>query len=423
MNTDANLKNILLISYTFPPAVGIGGRRWAKFAKYLSRKGYMVYVITAKPSSDDISEWINDIKHPNISINYLPTNYPSILSKIPTTFFQKLAYRFWMIFFKCYSKGTLFDRAAFWRRPLEKKAFELIEQHNIKNIIVTIPPFKLAHHCITLKRKFSDINLIVDYRDPWTDNMSFHGFKDLKKKRLEYELSLENEVLINADIIITVAEDMTQKLIDRNVTDPLKFITINNGFDPEDIFSFEKKQTDEKINFIYAGSLYSNLDYLIKPLLHKLKELKEKNILFYERLNFSFYGNQDQQLFELINKSGIDIFHLYGQIPLYNVFEKISQSDFCLLFSAPDHAFAFNTKFFEYLAYRKPIVLFSNNGKTSKFINVNKLGYTITPLNFSESFDLFIEKMHTNKIIFNDRFDIDKYAVNEITEEFDKLLV
>ena len=40
-----NLKHVLLISYSYPPYPGIGGRRWAKFSKYLSRLGFVIHVI------------------------------------------------------------------------------------------------------------------------------------------------------------------------------------------------------------------------------------------------------------------------------------------------------------------------------------------------------------------------------------------
>jgi glycosyltransferase involved in cell wall biosynthesis len=421
---DKHPKAILLICYSFPPFPGIGGRRWAKFVKYLCRNGYQVHVITAKNSSAETSEWLRDVEHKNIILHTLPRKYPAILSKVPTTLFEKVEYKLWMKFFQFYSKGTLFDRSVFWKPQLEKKASELIQKFSIRNVLVTIPPFKIAHHATALKNKFPEINLIVDYRDPWTDNRSFHGFKNLSENRLNYEVALEDEVLQKADKIITVSEEMTEKLIHRGVTDASKFLTINNGFDPDDLLTFElKEKTSDTIEFIYAGSLYSNLDYLVKPLLDKLKELKEKNNAIYKRLSFSFYGNQDEKLKEMVLSSGLEVMKMYGQIPIHSVFEKINAADFCLLFSAPDHAFAFNTKFFEYLAYRRPILLFSNKGKTSDFIEGNGLGYVITPTQFNNEFDEFINKLALKEHTFNANFDSTAFTVKNGANEIEKLFI
>jgi hypothetical protein len=41
-------KTILIICYGFPPFPGIGGRRWAKFSKYLSSYGFNINVIASK---------------------------------------------------------------------------------------------------------------------------------------------------------------------------------------------------------------------------------------------------------------------------------------------------------------------------------------------------------------------------------------
>ena len=64
---------VLLVSYTFPPYKGIGGRRWAKFAKALARRGHPVHVIhSAGADSLKGSLWSADVEHPNIITHPLP---------------------------------------------------------------------------------------------------------------------------------------------------------------------------------------------------------------------------------------------------------------------------------------------------------------------------------------------------------------
>lgn len=419
-------KHLLIISYIFPPEKGIGGRRWAKFAKYLCMKGYTVHVITSKASEGDSSEWNKDVVHPNIILHPLPVKYPSVLNKYPVTIAQKVSYRFWTMFFKFYSRGTLFDRSVFWKIQLIQTADKLIKKFNIRNVVVTIPPFKLAHHALGIKKKHPRINLIIDYRDPWSDNKSFHGFKNLSLKRLSHEIRIENEVLKKADKIITVSDEMSQKLRSRNIAGDSAIITLNNGFDAADALNVRPDLNitqKDIIHFVYAGSLYNNLEYVIEPFIHNLKKLKERDPEFFLKLNFDFYGTHDAALVEKIRSEKISTLRIHDQIPLKDIYEKMCMSDFCLLFSAPDHSFAFNTKFFEYLSCRKPIVLFSNSGKTSDFLEQNNLGYTITPSDFDRSFNEFLTSLRSKTLEFNSQFDIRPYSVEALTDSLEQLFV
>ena len=69
---------ILIISHTFPPYKGIGGRRWAKFAKELARRGHPVHVVHSAGSEDLMgSLWTDDADRPGITAHPLPQRYPT----------------------------------------------------------------------------------------------------------------------------------------------------------------------------------------------------------------------------------------------------------------------------------------------------------------------------------------------------------
>jgi hypothetical protein len=55
-------KKVLIVSYIFPPKSGIGGRRWAKFSKYLNRMDIDIKVLTFQKKNDsNFSNWSKDI--------------------------------------------------------------------------------------------------------------------------------------------------------------------------------------------------------------------------------------------------------------------------------------------------------------------------------------------------------------------------
>src|SRR6185437_7132391 len=92
-------KNVLIISYIFPPAPGIGGRRWAKFAKFFRRKNVDVYVISSKIVDDKVSTWATDVE--GIEVIRLDSKYPNIISTTPNSVIDKILYRIKLIEVKC----------------------------------------------------------------------------------------------------------------------------------------------------------------------------------------------------------------------------------------------------------------------------------------------------------------------------------
>ena len=90
-------KNILLVCFSFPPFPGIGGRRWAKFAKYLSKQNVNVHVLAAKNEPGTISEWDHDVKSEKIKIHQIPLGLSGVLSFYPKNFTEKAIYKLFSI--------------------------------------------------------------------------------------------------------------------------------------------------------------------------------------------------------------------------------------------------------------------------------------------------------------------------------------
>src|SRR5687768_5132217 len=138
-------KKVLLISYVFPPYPGIGGRRWAKFAKYLSlRNDIELFVIAAQNPFTARSLWSEDVKGLQ-HISYLPAKFPAVLLTSPRSFLKKLEYKIWETFLSVFSSGAIYDRSLFWNKSMVQKAEQLIREHRIKNVIVAGAPFRAMY--------------------------------------------------------------------------------------------------------------------------------------------------------------------------------------------------------------------------------------------------------------------------------------
>ncbi|MCA0431106.1 MAG: hypothetical protein LCH32_11470 [Bacteroidetes bacterium] len=411
------MKNLLIINYAFPPNEGVGGRRWAKFSKYLKNHNVNIRVINAKKQNNKLSNWVNDVN--GINVISLNTSYPHILQISPKTIFQKIYYRIAILYCKLKVKGNYFDYSSFWKKQLLKTTEELILKHNINNIIVSCAPFKMAFFVIDLKRKFPNTQFIVDFRDPWVNNKTSYGLYGMQYSRVEQEKLMEKHVILNYDKIFVVANEMANYFIETyNIKNKIKVIP--NGFDSNDIKAFNNsnKLINDKIEIIFAGTFYGKAKYILQNLVYVLKNNVELN----SNLVFNFYGDMPEDCLELLNL--LPSCCKYGGIlSLEKTYEQISKNNFTALFLTDDLTYSISTKFLEYLMLKKPILIFSKPGKTSELIINENLGFAISVDNLENDLLSFIKNAKQFTLNTNISHLLNKYNVEHLAQEIEQELI
>ena len=414
------MNKILLVCYSFPPNPGVGGRRWAKFAKYLAKSGHSVEVINAKLTTKELSTWSKDAQllHEKNHVHSLSTGYPEIIKKIPKTLFQKIQYRLSLEYLKLKVKGNLYDKSSLWHLNLipfvQKKLNE-----GFDTIICTAAPFHYLGEVAQLKVKFPSVNFIADFRDPWANNNISYGISDLNQKRLHEEKHLESSVFESFDYLICV-DTIHETYIKGLNINPNKIKVIPNGFDPEDFSNIDtKKKQNSRINIVFTGSLYSkaltHLEALYKLLLGD-KDLKQEFV-------FNFYGSIPKEAHYLFDNKALQstlIFH--GKVSLKEVGEKIVTSDLAMLFLTDDLNYTKSTKFYEYIHLRKKIAVFSKYGPISQYIVNNKIGYSIEPRNIRESLLKIKKDYHKDNLNVPQDYSIEKYSIPTLLNNLTNLL-
>lgn len=416
-------KGILIISYTFPPKEGIGGRRWAKFAKHLAASGYDIHIIHQSSAENENSVWLNDVSNINIRTYTINPFYPksfSFFSK--STLKSKLAFNFWKNGLKILYKGVIFDRTLFWRTSLHKKIKSILRNENIDYIIVTIPPFLLAKRVLELKHSFPNVKFVIDYRDPWTENKSFHGFKNIKKKTLEFEKKIENKAILSADLVLSTNQQMNLwnqlKNVDKN-----KFKVLENGFDEDEIQIYNlPKKGNKPTSLLLAGSIYDGLDYIFNPFIEVICSIEKIDPQFYKNFEFIFIGTLSDKLERQVKDKNIVSIKILPRLSRLELNTFYNKAEFFMMFSAIDHGFAFNTKFYEYLAYKKPIIHFGPEGDVTDFLRKNKIGLGISAKSLNKEFKNVLEQIKDNKLKFNKGFKIEQFEVKNLTKKLISLL-
>ncbi|NRA38813.1 MAG: hypothetical protein HRU15_11780, partial [Planctomycetes bacterium] len=89
-------KKVLIISFFFPPSRRVGGRRWAKLAKYMVRHGIEVHVVAVETHEPKEDPWGEDINDFSDSVTYIPFIRPPYYrtNMAPKSIAGKIKYRF-----------------------------------------------------------------------------------------------------------------------------------------------------------------------------------------------------------------------------------------------------------------------------------------------------------------------------------------
>lgn len=399
-------KHIVIVNYAFPPNPGIGGRRWAKLAKQFIKNGDEVSVICKNfPNNSDKSVWTNDVK----GVSYFPINirYPGVLVNPVKNFSDKVLYRVSYIILKGLIKGNYFDLCAFWKAPILTQLQKLHQEKKIDVLITSGAPFNLLYFGAIFKKKNPEVKVIGDYRDPWLTARNY-GISILNKRRKEEEIRKQNFILENIDYITAPNEFMLKQIQSEysgNLKIKSEFYTIPHSFDWDDYKQIHllKKETSNKLHFVYAGTLYHEIEHQLKEFKTFLNRLKSATLEF----QVDFYTNELDRAKEFTEYKEVK-FHT----PLReNLFETLSHTD-CLLIFLADHNKDFcTTKFYEFLPLNKPYLLFGPEGFVSNTIINNKLGYHHSEKKTQE----IISEIQKKQVQKN---NLDTFSLNFIFKKF-----
>jgi glycosyltransferase involved in cell wall biosynthesis len=403
-------KQILLISYVFPPYYGIGGRRWAKHAEALTKLGYTIHVICAKNPFSEESLWTNEIKNnPNIILHQVARMFPKVFVKFEHTFFQKILYKFWIMVLPIITKGSYFDRSVFWKNTMHAKAKELIKKHRIQHVICSGAPFGAMYQTTLLKKMFSNIFVLNDMRDPWTWGPNW-GFAGLSEKRADHEKMRERLTIENSDVITAPNSAMLDHLRAKYSQFKNKIIEIPHFFDPNEITVAEKTKSD-KIRLVYYGNIYEGIENFIEKAAVFLAEHKDK-------FEFHIYTDKDRHKV-FFEKHGADNVKTFPQENATTLFKKFKDYDFVFIMTPDYGKNNVSTKFFEIAYTQTPIIIFSNPGFAGEYIEQNGLGiYTNENTLEAKMLDLY----YTRNFKFNTAFDLSQYSLDNIGRKIDEIL-
>lgn len=356
------MKKVLIITYYWPPSGGAGVQRWLKFAKFLPEYGWQPVILTVDPEYASYPQRDESL-FSEVGSNCLVYttksfelyNLYKLISgrkEVPYGGFANESKDGLLQKVSKFLRGNFLlpDPRKGWNKYALKKATELIREFKIDTVVTTSPPHSTQLIGLSLKQKFN-IRWIADLRDPWTDIYYYNQFKHTALAR-KIDLNFEREVVENADLLITVSEDVKRIFAEKS-KHPIaaKTVVIPNGYD-EDDFRIKPQKPDGKKVITYTGTISEAYD--VSGLLEAIGNLDVKI-----RQNFliRFVGKVPPVIVQNFESAGISV-ELTGYVDHSKSIEYLFLSDLLLMVvpRVKNNRGIITGKFFEYLASGKPVL-------------------------------------------------------------------
>ena len=375
------MKNLLIVSFYFPPVMSAGSVRIGKFAKYLPEYGWEPIVLTVEPKPKMIVGIPVEIDAARIVRT--PYRDPAgVFSKPPAVHGErerrpgkkggKISLREWIKRCSPFTIQRMPDRLLGWYPYAVKAGRKILEWDGIDAVFSSHP--SPVNHLVAAKLSGeAGIPWVADYRDLWTGSTlrPYPGWLEAVERRYE------RKVLKHAGALTTVSETLRDYLSDLHAK-PVE--VIYNGFDPEDFKTRERGKDSNVLTMVYSGTLYTSRQSPV-PLFEALKRLREKGIISENNFRVRFIGVQEPPFHDLVSEYGLD--GLVTSEPFQPYEENVAtlrNADILLFFSWNEGEMKGNptSKIFQYAGAGRPIlVVGKGNPFAVKFVETTRAGETV----------------------------------------------
>lgn len=370
---------ILIVSHLFPPSQPVGVLRISKLAKYWSRAGDDVTVLTSdvlvRPAAVDTYP----SEAPGVRVVLCPTPTPfrlarslkdryqrnrvplagSAASGLPQTAREQLASA--RLLGRLRTQLLLPDSAIAWLPAARRMALALHEEHPFDLVFSSAPPWSNLVTAAMVSRQIAR-PLVIDFRDPWGDGDILGGVASWSPYERFVHRRLERFACDTAKLIVATTPRIAASLQSRcRPSAPVQ--VVENGFDTEDV---PPEQPKTNVFRIVMTSAFRAGD-LFRPFVEALRRCVVARPPGAQQIRFTFAGFSRAQ-----GASGSAISEYFAEAGLSEIFENAGllskteaiglqrSADLCLFIEPPFKSLPggmIGTEFYEYLATGKPVLL------------------------------------------------------------------
>jgi len=366
------MKNLLILSYYYPPLGSSGVQRTVKFVKYLPQFGWNPIIIAPRPRGSYIHDPALCAEVAQAKVFRTWSLDPLFLSPLKHT---GTALR----------KNSLASRINRWLIPDNKTGWipfalqaglKAARQYPIDAIYSTAPPYS-SHLAGVLLKKLLGRPLVADFRDAWT-SYTWTKYPAGAIKKLDHKL--EELVLKNADLVTAVNSEILEDLRDLHPNvNRSKLHLISHGYDPED-FTGTSKPDPDYFTIAYTGTFINNRSP--RTLFEAVKLLRKQNIPGLDKLRIVFAGSHRESDLALVKEFGLaSLVRFTGYLTHQKSIKILTGADLLWLVMGPEEtANVTPGKLFEYLGAARPILAsIPKHGAAAAIIRQTGAGLVLAP--------------------------------------------
>ena len=307
---------LLLLGYYFPPSNAIGAVRAFNIAKWLSRRGWEVDVVTPSPevwrTSDGSQETALQFSREGIRCIWTEHRW-RILSPGHLASRESLEWGMVGGFARRAARVAGLEREVGWMREAER-ACSVLAKDDVDVILATGTPFGSFEVAGRLAERLGR-PFVMDYRDLWTANP--HS----RKRPRESTLEKERRLLARCAAAVAVSPGVAEVLRSHS-PEKDRVHVVTNGYDPEELTGVVPQPFDH-FAIVYAGVFYPP-KRVITPVMAALRRLKTLLPAGSRPWAFHYYGEDADHVRLEAARHGVEaIVVLHGLRPRREVLSAV----------------------------------------------------------------------------------------------------
>jgi glycosyltransferase involved in cell wall biosynthesis len=398
--------NVLLVTYAFPPAGGVGILRAASLARYFPEFDIRFDVLTTRnPSSVGADDsHLRDIPaevtiHRTMTLD-LPFGVkkwlkrmlsgkgkPATATAVATTAPAQPG-----LLKRTLQDLLLPDPQVTWLPILTRAARRIVRQRRIDLVLITVAPYSNVLVAERLRKEFPNLKIVLDFRDEWIAtafDIAAFQFGSTSEKAQAFARNAEANAVQAATAVVSVTEAARREIRARYPQQPeAKFLHIPNGFDATRLRRSSEPaapRADGRIVITYVGSIYASTEptLMVEALRSLPPEIKD-------RFLFRFIGHIEEPRYREALLSLGDMVELKGYLPQHEALAAMNATDYVLLIS--HDRLNISAKFYDYVGAGKPILACVNpNGDIRRLLEELRAGWWADSANAGSMRQLFLD--------------------------------
>lgn len=361
-------KNLLLVSYFFPPGNIIGAVRPYQIARHFYKQGWNVHVICCQDKNVPDDYWVD---MSGLAVHRLPAS--RLLGWLNSTtrknngLFSRIGH-FLIRAIKFSARSVFFPEPFVLIKKVFTAEIEILTKTiDFDLLISSSKPFTMHTIAYSVARRYS-IPWVADNRDLWAHS----PYRKNIIPRQNLDILYERKILEQSQLVLGVSQgmiDFYEKLYGLNRT-----LLIMNGYESALVNKSRKVEAviPEKLDIVYGGVLYG---YLRDPSV-LLKVVSDSRDLS-DFVQLHFYGAERVVISSLAAQFTGCAIKQYNRVSKAEIVEKYQVASVLLvILGNTDFENGVMTgKFFEYLSFGKPILaIASDKTELAKIINESGVG-------------------------------------------------